>query len=128
MTICPICLCLVELETRCIFCFFPTLMSSYNTGVGYTLFPGFNYAEPTPDPVPPPPPYSPRDVVSACPVVVSDPPRVCPICLRDDMYVGIRPEKCRHMFHGICLERWLEKDMTCPVCRARLDSPPACLL
>jgi len=58
--------------------------------------------------------------ISRCPVIVVDPPRTCPICLSDDMYVGIRMEGCGHMFHEKCIETWLEREDTCPVCRGQI--------
>lgn len=43
----------------------------------------------------------------------------CAICLED--YVEgdccrIFP-KCKHMFHSDCIDDWLEKNLTCPICR-----------
>ena len=45
----------------------------------------------------------------------------CPICMSQ-----IEPEDramvtpCGHCFHRACLERWMEQELICPVCRARL--------
>ncbi|KAM0935437.1 putative transcription factor C2H2 family [Dioscorea sansibarensis] len=31
---------------------------------------------------------------------------------------------CYHVFHRECIDEWLEKHTTCPVCRSDLDKPP----
>ena len=43
----------------------------------------------------------------------------CSICLGDlgDDYVE---SPCHHVFHGECLEGWLEVGSTCPLCRTQL--------
>ncbi|GMJ12965.1 Arabidopsis Toxicos en Levadura 100 [Hibiscus trionum] len=48
---------------------------------------------------------------------------VCSICLvefeNDD--VVSRIQKCRHVFHINCIEKWMERDhFTCPLCRSFL--------
>ncbi|XP_063071855.1 uncharacterized protein LOC134462656 [Engraulis encrasicolus] len=43
----------------------------------------------------------------------------CPICLDDyevDQELSILP--CRHFFHNMCVQHWLQRSRTCPVCRA----------
>lgn len=46
----------------------------------------------------------------------------CPICL--DSYVlqdSVRSiAKCEHLFHAECIELWLSKSRTCPVCRTNI--------
>ncbi|XP_075521209.1 putative RING-H2 finger protein ATL21A isoform X2 [Primulina tabacum] len=46
----------------------------------------------------------------------------CPICL--ELYlpedVVRRIAKCEHCFHSHCVELWLRKNITCPVCRTAL--------
>eukprot|EP00793_Prasinoderma_coloniale_P005556 PRCOL_00004964-RA len=55
---------------------------------------------------------------------------VCIIC-REDMEAGAagsaRPKKlaCGHVFHLGCLRTWLERQQTCPTCRAIVAPPPA---
>lgn len=64
----------------------------------------------------------------------------CPICLDDfdDAPTTFwRPFKargkgqaivatrtCQHVFHKQCLQEWLEKDVTCPLCRRDVRKPP----
>lgn len=47
----------------------------------------------------------------------------CSICLaefRDEDIVS-QLNRCRHVFHACCIERWLDRDQfTCPLCRSRL--------
>ncbi|PWA77093.1 zinc finger, RING/FYVE/PHD-type [Artemisia annua] len=48
---------------------------------------------------------------------------VCSICLvefeEEDEVSQL--DKCRHVFHSCCIERWLERDhFTCPLCRSNL--------
>lgn len=122
---CPICLSENDdNNVQCDNCCFPNFMSIYEQGF-YSLFPQFNFArggdgdgdgdEESDSHT------TGTDVLSRCPVIVADPPRTCPICLSDDMYIGIRLEGCRHMFHEKCIETWLEKEVTCPVCRAQVS-------
>ena len=51
------------------------------------------------------------------------PERECPIC-RDDFAVGERvikmPCNHAHVFHKSCVAEWLERDDSCPMCRAAL--------
>lgn len=46
----------------------------------------------------------------------------CPICLElylpEDIVRKIA--KCEHCFHAHCIELWLRKSITCPVCRTAL--------
>lgn len=47
----------------------------------------------------------------------------CSICLEE---FGISHEfmcinKCRHVFHRFCIDSWLEKNRTCPICRCSVD-------
>jgi len=50
---------------------------------------------------------------------------VCVICqseLRDAQMVRWLPD-CDHLFHRVCIDRWLASHSTCPCCRAHLHSP-----
>ncbi|GER27801.1 RING/U-box superfamily protein [Striga asiatica] len=47
----------------------------------------------------------------------------CAICL-DSFQVGDLCRNipvCKHLFHSKCLDRWIRKNPTCPVCRTRVD-------
>lgn len=44
----------------------------------------------------------------------------CSICLsdyRESEVVRVMPD-CGHMFHAVCIDQWLRRHATCPVCRA----------
>ena len=43
----------------------------------------------------------------------------CCICLDDSNRV-LQTTTCNHKFHGNCLNTWLEKNSTCPLCRAQI--------
>ena len=47
--------------------------------------------------------------------------RTCIIC-RDDMAAGESLKKlaCGHVFHLSCLQSWLERQQTCPICRGEI--------
>ncbi|EOA29519.1 hypothetical protein CARUB_v10014600mg [Capsella rubella] len=47
----------------------------------------------------------------------------CPICLQDweEGEVGRKLERCGHTFHMICIDEWLLKQETCPICRDHLS-------
>ncbi|OEL13116.1 RING-H2 finger protein ATL68 [Dichanthelium oligosanthes] len=45
---------------------------------------------------------------------------MCSICLseyRDGEMLRVMPE-CRHGFHVVCLDAWLRRSGSCPVCRS----------
>ncbi|KMZ69769.1 putative Ring finger protein [Zostera marina] len=49
----------------------------------------------------------------------------CPICLGDYQekeVLRIMPN-CGHDFHLICIDAWLQKQSTCPICRLSLHDP-----
>ncbi|KAL6782770.1 hypothetical protein ACKKBG_A08070 [Auxenochlorella protothecoides x Auxenochlorella symbiontica] len=50
----------------------------------------------------------------------------CIIC-REEMVVGGRTKRlpCGHVFHLHCLRSWLERQQTCPICRASVIPPAA---
>ena len=49
-------------------------------------------------------------------------PIECCICWEDmfSFSSDVRTFPCKHMFHTICINRWLAKSRTCPMCRADL--------
>ncbi|EPS62085.1 hypothetical protein M569_12708, partial [Genlisea aurea] len=52
--------------------------------------------------------------------------RECSVCLsnlEDGEFVRILPN-CKHIFHVDCVDRWLESNSTCPVCRTPVLPPP----
>lgn len=51
----------------------------------------------------------------------------CSICLcRMEVGDEVRELKCDHIFHRVCLDRWIGQGrLTCPLCRGRLGLPPA---
>ncbi|XP_068318990.1 E3 ubiquitin-protein ligase SGR9, amyloplastic-like [Pyrus communis] len=66
---------------------------------------------------------SPAVVVSLPSVVVSGGGSECVICkeeMREDRDVCELP--CRHLFHWMCILRWLRKRNTCPCCRFTLPT------
>ncbi|KZV25749.1 hypothetical protein F511_04810 [Dorcoceras hygrometricum] len=50
----------------------------------------------------------------------------CVICLSsfEDGQVGRRLPSCNHAFHVDCIDVWLHKHTTCPICRASAVRPP----
>ncbi|XBI75628.1 hypothetical protein VPH35_068982 [Triticum aestivum] len=54
----------------------------------------------------------------------------CPICMEDDddgdAATGAWKETpCGHLFHGRCVERWLQAKGSCPMCRRHVVTMPA---
>lgn len=47
----------------------------------------------------------------------------CSICLRGILHDEERRTACNHVFHASCLQRWLDRNPTCPLCRAQLPGP-----
>lgn len=53
----------------------------------------------------------------------------CSVCLArfdDADHLRLLP-RCRHAFHLDCVDRWLESNASCPLCRARVDDGDASL-
>jgi hypothetical protein len=48
---------------------------------------------------------------------------ICSICL-EFMYKFKKLTKCGHQFHQTCIEKWFEKNNTCPLCRETNDEEP----
>ena len=51
---------------------------------------------------------------------------VCLACFDDADHLRLLP-RCRHAFHLACVDRWLESNASCPLCRARVDADDASL-
>lgn len=50
-----------------------------------------------------------------------EPPVICSICLDDDEPLkdeNAELTRCAHRYHKACLDTWLEKNDTCPLCRS----------
>uniref|UniRef100_A0A7N0UQ16 RING-type E3 ubiquitin transferase n=1 Tax=Kalanchoe fedtschenkoi TaxID=63787 RepID=A0A7N0UQ16_KALFE len=72
------------------------------------------------------------DTISAFPVVAYSDIKAteagrglveCVVCLSDfgdGDYVRLLP-KCDHAFHPECIDKWLSKHVTCPICRTNLE-------
>lgn len=50
------------------------------------------------------------------------PPPVCSICQAsfEPRSILRKLNECRHVFHPVCIDRWLQQYETCPVCRVSL--------
>ncbi|XP_062181604.1 putative RING-H2 finger protein ATL12 [Phragmites australis] len=53
----------------------------------------------------------------------------CSVCLArfDDADLLRLLPRCRHAFHLDCVDRWLESNASCPLCRTRVDAEAAAL-
>lgn len=40
----------------------------------------------------------------------------CPVCY-EELTSGVYKTECGHAFHWKCMNRWMEKNNTCPICR-----------
>jgi hypothetical protein len=53
---------------------------------------------------------------------------VCSICQEHEIAEGTdtqwRALHCSHSFHRVCVDRWFETHVACPVCRADVRDPP----
>jgi hypothetical protein len=49
----------------------------------------------------------------------------CPICL-DELNKDVKMLTCKHKFHKICINTWLERTNICPLCRFPLDTEYKC--
>jgi hypothetical protein len=49
----------------------------------------------------------------------------CPICFGeyDSASVAVRQLPCRHYFHPECIDAWLVRDNTCPLCKSLVWVP-----
>lgn len=56
-----------------------------------------------------------------CQFFMDDPPE-CPICIQR-MRVGCELP-CKHYFHKECIDEWLKRGNTCPVCRGNMINIP----
>lgn len=63
---------------------------------------------------------------AVAPEELSEAGAVCPVC-QDPVSCGVRLD-CTHVFCEACIGEWLERDRTCPMCRAsvRPAGLPSC--
>lgn len=68
----------------------------------------------------------PETYVNVTPEMVEN---VCSICL-NPFHVGLKVKKtkCNHIFHKECINSWLEKNLTCPICRTVINETNSKLL
>lgn len=45
----------------------------------------------------------------------------CSICLEEITEDSVKTFECDHYFHLECLNQWVSKSATCPVCRTKLS-------
>ena len=75
-----------------------------------------------------------QEIISSYPVVTVQAPEksesesddeaetdVCGICL-DEQNTGdsVKPLQCGHSFHAVCIDTWLKRNATCPICKANV--------
>jgi hypothetical protein len=72
------------------------------------------------------------ETVSALPTYTVTPSQrpcsecTCSVCL--DHYVNgdtVKTLPCKHIYHGYCIDRWLQAHNTCPECRAEVEEGAA---
>lgn len=61
-----------------------------------------------------------RDQSYGIPAIINDDNAVCPIC--QDKYSNPVQLKCKHVFCQDCVTIWLDREQTCPMCRAKVSS------
>ena len=66
-----------------------------------------------------------REVTGTCECRVVEAEGQCPICLEDHDSSSVSIERCSHVFHQSCLQKWVEINPTCPVCRTNVENPPS---
>ena len=47
----------------------------------------------------------------------------CSICLESFKNKELYSSTCKHTFHKSCIDKWLDKDNSCPLCRTKLRLP-----
>lgn len=45
----------------------------------------------------------------------------CSICL-EEILKNNKELECTHCYHENCINKWLDKEGTCPLCRKRIDN------
>ena len=54
---------------------------------------------------------------------MSDDPLTCVICHEElePEHTVVKPKRCNHTFHAICINVWLANNRSCPICRRRIS-------
>ncbi len=54
---------------------------------------------------------------------MTDDALTCTICHEDmgSLHQIVKPRRCNHTFHAICLNIWLARHRSCPLCRRRIS-------
>lgn len=54
---------------------------------------------------------------------MADDPLTCTICheAMEPYHTIVRPKRCNHTFHAICINIWLTHHRSCPLCRRRIS-------
>lgn len=55
-----------------------------------------------------------KDVLKS---IDAKPDTKCAICY-EDLTANVSELKCEHYFHHFCIDKWLRKNSTCPLCRS----------
>lgn len=58
-----------------------------------------------------------RKIISNLPISTNPPTYVCALCLDANDHDTWRTLKCKHKFHPVCVDDWLLKKLSCPLCR-----------
>jgi hypothetical protein len=63
--------------------------------------------------------------MSEPPTIEDEVPDPCSICTVDLAHGQVSILGCGHSYHTLCIDEWLNKCPTCPMCRARVSQPAA---
>lgn len=62
-----------------------------------------------------------KHIIRIPPAASEDPQDCCSICLDEINQDCVKTFECNHYFHLSCLNEWVSKSSTCPVCRTKLN-------
>jgi len=79
--------------------------------------------------------WAPKAQVRFCADLEATAPGACAICLEplatvvdeDLLAAGLLQLPCRHTFHALCAEPWLQREVTCPLCREPIHDFSRCV-
>ncbi|ETM97268.1 hypothetical protein PPTG_20392 [Phytophthora nicotianae INRA-310] len=67
-------------------------------------------------------PESPTALPSPTSVGSTENEDICPICLIDfEDGEDVRNLPCKHIFHVACIDEWLKRNTSCPMCKSNVD-------